>query len=195
MRYALAIVAASAGAAAADIDVGVRVDGIPDGSVREGRDGTTSVDLPRGHAVGGELRYATGAYAIGLAPRYVRFGDHEAPDHELDLAVRITGRRPISPDDGFELSFALGYSFVPVAGTSAEFPDGLDTEGFVVGTAAAYARRVHDRLSVLVEAGYQYGFQARSYWIDPPFPGGGYHVREAVAPRFVHAGVGVRAHF
>jgi hypothetical protein len=175
----------TARAASADVDASVRVDVVPDGAVRSGAMGESGSDLPAGYAAGAELRYVTQTYAIGIAPRFVQL--RGAPDvvHEVDLAARIAGRRELTASDTVELHFALGYSLVGVPGDDPVWPDGNDARGVFAGTGMAYVRRLASRFSIMVEAGYQYGFQARTSSTD----------RELVAPRFLHAGVGVRIGF
>jgi hypothetical protein len=169
-------------------------------------DSTGDVGLATSFALAGLVDYAVHPNLhIGAAPRVI-FGvrgdddddDTDESSTQLDLAVRVTGRLPVSAGVDFLGYLSPGYSIL-FLDEEANFYGVDDPKGFILGLGGGAAVKVTPTLSVVAEVGYTFGFQGTSEGgsSDGVDPDGGEVVskaaRDAFQTRFLHVGVGVQA--
>ena len=144
------------------------------------RDG--SVDSRFAVAVAPALDIAASPYfAMGVSPKVVfRVKGENASARsatEFDFRFRLTGRVPLSQSTRVYGRVSPGFSLI-----SLPDADGNDPKGFVIDTSVGIEVAVLPRLFVVVDLGYQVGFQSsKSPAADVTFDG----------TRYLHLGGGL----
>jgi hypothetical protein len=195
---------AHAGPGTGPLHVGAEAQVLPLGELA---DSVGDVDLVTSFAIAGLVDYAVHPNLhIGAAPRVIigvraddDDDDTEESSTQLDLAVRFTGRLPVSAGVDFLGYQAPGYSIF-FLDEDANFYGVDDPTGFILGLGGGAAVKVTPTLSVIGELGYTFGFQGTSGGVsdgDGGDPDGGGVVskasRDAFQTRFLHVGIGVQA--
>jgi hypothetical protein len=147
-----------------------------------------SIDAAATVGVAPFIDFPLSAYAsVGLSPQVI-FGvkgmNSVNSASEYDLRARLTGRYPISPAGAVYARISPGYSYISYP-TPPYFSPIKSAKGVVVDFSIGGEIAVVSKLKLLIELGYQQGYQSVDLY--------GSEVK--LRPRYLHLGAGVALPF